>query len=246
MRRRRFIPAFALLAGLVLLSGAAIALAQAAVPALQGRVNDYAGLLDAGQREQLEQALAAFERDTTTQIVLLTVPSLEGEDIEGFSMRVAEAWKIGQKSKNNGVLLIVAPNDHKVRIEVGYGLEGPLTDAQSARIIREVIAPAFRDGNFYAGIAGGLNAIMRATRGEFTAPANAVGPGGVKELTCRQMLSLLAGLIVLILLLSTRTGRFILFTMMLSGRSSGGRGGFSGGFSGGGGGFGGGGASGSW
>jgi len=92
------------------------------VPRLKGRVNDYAGLLSPGQAARIEQALQKHEMQTTNQIVLLTVPSLEGEDIEGFSIRVAEAWKVGQKGRDNGVIFVVARDDRKMRIEVGYGL----------------------------------------------------------------------------------------------------------------------------
>lgn len=219
--------------------------AEAKVPKLRGRVNDYAKLLDARQQGQIESALAGFEAQTTTQVVLLTMESLEGEDIEGFSIRVAEKWKIGQKGKDNGVILVVAHKDRKVRIEVGYGLEGALTDLEASRIIRHVILPAFRDGNFFAGIAGGLDGVMKATVGEFQAPkkAGAYGRSGTRK--TKSLFSSILGIAVFILLISTRTGRFFLFaTLLMGGR--GGRGGGFGGFSGGGGGFGGGGASGGW
>ena len=240
MKRNRLLLTF-----VMLLISVAPAWAQAPVPKLKGRVNDYANLLSQSQIQQLESVLAQFEQQTTTQVVLLTVPSLEGDAVESFGIRVAEAWKIGQTGKNNGVVLIVAPKERKVRIEVGYGLEGVLTDLQSSRIIREVITPAFKEGNLYTGIAGGLDAIMKATQGEFQAPAergrNVHTSGG-------SVLTMILGIIIFILLISTRTGRFILFTSMMfggrGGRSSGFGGG--GGFSGGGGSFGGGGASGSW
>ena len=226
--------AIALMAGLVL--------AQAEVPKLMGHINDYADLLDERQGAELEQALAQFESQSSTQVVLLTVPSLEGENIEGFSIRVADAWKIGQAGKDNGVILIVAPVERKVRIEVGYGLEGALTDLESSQIIRNIITPAFSAGNYYAGIVGGLDGIIKSTQGEFTAPAPNAQDGG------RQKPSLLTTILMVligIVLISTRTGRQILFWgILLSGRGGGGGGG--GGFSGGGGGFGGGGASGGW
>ncbi|MCZ7583680.1 MAG: TPM domain-containing protein [Deltaproteobacteria bacterium] len=217
--------------------------AQVKVPALKGRVNDYAGLLDARQTAQLENALAAFENETSNQVVLLTVPSLEGEAIEEFSMRAAEAWKLGQKGKDNGVLLTVAPNDRQVRIEVGYGLEGALTDLESSRIVRYAILPAFKEGNYYAGIAAGLDGIMKATVGEFQAPQRDKAYGRKTH----SVISTVFSILFFLLLISTRTGRFLLFTsMMFGGRGGGFRGGGGGGFSGGGGGFGGGGASGRW
>ncbi|MBZ0271215.1 TPM domain-containing protein [bacterium] len=226
------------------LASASIAFAQAKVPALTARVNDYANILDATQEQQLEAALAAFEEKTSTQIVVLTTPSLEGEAIEEFGIRVAEAWRIGQKGKDNGAILIVAPNDRLVRIEVGYGLEGALTDLESSRIIRNVVVPAFKSGSFFAGIAGGVDGMMKATEGEFK--AEGVRMKDDRTRGGQSVVSIIFSIIVFIVLMSSRTGRMILFTgaMMGGGR----RGGFGGGggFSGGGGGFGGGGASGRW
>jgi uncharacterized protein len=236
---------FLLLFALVLVAAVSPAAAQQVkVPQLVGRVNDYAKLLDSRQAQAIEGSLAQFESETSTQVALLTVPSLDGADIETYGIRVAEAWKIGQKGKDNGVLLIVAPNDRKVRIEVGYGLEGVLPDATSSRIIRDVIVPSFKTGNYYAGIAGGLDAIMRATKNEFTAPEK---KGGYTSRRAGSAFSTIFTIIIFLILISTRAGRFILFSSLLFG-GRGGRGGFSGGggFGGGGGGFGGGGSSGSW
>jgi len=137
-----------------------------APPKLQGYVNDDARMLTADQAQTLERLLAGFERETTHQLVVLTVPSLYGEDIEGFSMRVAEAWKIGKKGKDDGVIMIVAPSDRRVRIEVGYGLEGTLTDAKSSRIIREAMLPRFSSGDYYDGILAGVQAIRTVVSGE--------------------------------------------------------------------------------
>jgi uncharacterized protein len=136
------------------------------VPPLRARVNDLAGMLSPQDAQSLEQRLASFERDTGHQIAVLTVPSLEGDAIEDFSIRVAEAWKIGQKGFDNGAILVIAQKDKKLRIEVGYGLEGVLPDAIASRIIREVIVPRFRDGDFSAGIVTGVNAILQVTKGE--------------------------------------------------------------------------------
>jgi len=229
----------------VLAAICASAFALGAVPKLIGRVNDYANLLDEGQRSLIEQALAQFEAKTTTQVVLLTVPSLDGESIEGFSIRVAEQWKIGQADKHNGVILVVAPNERQVRIEVGYGLEGALTDLEASRIIRGVVVPAFKTGNYYGGIVGGLDGIMKGVEGEFTAPSQTGGTRHYNGKGKPSLLSTILTFIIFLVLISTRTGRQLLFFALLfggrGGRSSGG-----GGFSGGGGGFGGGGASGSW
>ena len=120
---------------------------------------------EAGLR--LEEALHHFEDETSNQIVVVTFPSLEGESLEDFSIRLAEAWKIGQKGKDNGVILLVFKNDRKVRIEVGYGLEGVLTDATSKLIIENEIAPRFKQGKFDEGIEAAVQAIIAATRGEY-------------------------------------------------------------------------------
>jgi uncharacterized protein len=143
------------------------------VPALKGRINDYAGLLSSGTAQQLEAALAELERTDSTQIVVLTIPSLEGDSLEDFSIRVAEQWQIGQKGKDNGALLLVAKNDRKIRIEAGYGLEGKLTDLVSGRIIRNVMVPQFKMGRFDQGIIDGVAAMVGVVRGEYTAPATA-------------------------------------------------------------------------
>ena len=139
------------------------------VPPLAGRVNDTAGMLSPGREQRLEAELAAFERAESTQIVLLTVPSLEGEPVEQFGIRVAEAWRIGQQGIDNGAILILAKQDRKVRIEVGRGLEGRLTDLVTGRIIRNEIAPRLRAGDPDGGITAGLTAIMAAVKGEYEA-----------------------------------------------------------------------------
>lgn len=136
------------------------------VPPLRARVNDLARMLSAQDAQTLEQRLAAFEQETGHQIAVLTIPSLEGDAMEDFSIRVAEAWKIGKKGFDNGAILVISQKDRKLRIEVGYGLEGVLPDAIASRIIREVIVPRFRDGDFSGGIVAGVNAIMQVTKGE--------------------------------------------------------------------------------
>lgn len=138
-------------------------------PQLSGRINDRAGLLSPGTVSELEQKLAGFERDQSTQIVVLTIPSLQGDDIDQFSIRVADAWKIGQQGKDNGVLLILARDERKVRIEVGMGLQGVLPDITAGRIIRDLMRPHLKAGDFDRGISAGVDGIMAATRGEFTA-----------------------------------------------------------------------------
>ena len=136
------------------------------IPPLAARVNDTAGLLNRAQRQDLEARLAAFEAETAHQIVVLTIPSLDGEAIESFSLRVVEQWKIGHKGLDNGALILVAAGDRRARIEVGYGLEGVVPDAIASRILREVMIPSFRAGDMGAGILRGAAAVMAAARGE--------------------------------------------------------------------------------
>ncbi len=139
------------------------------VPALRGHVNDYANILSPQTVQQLESELSAFERSDSTQIVVLTIPTLEGESLEDFSIKVAEAWRIGQKKIDNGVIFLIAKQEHKIRIEVGRGLEGKLTDLVSGRIIRGEIAPRFKAGDFDGGVTAGVAAIISVVRGEYTA-----------------------------------------------------------------------------
>jgi uncharacterized protein len=141
------------------------------VPALKGRVNDYAQILSPDTIRQLDNTLGNFEQQESTQIVVLTIPTLAGDSLEDFSIRVAERWKIGQKKIDSGAILLIAKQEKKLRIEVGYGLEGKLTDLVSARIIRDVIAPRFKQGNFDQGVVDGVSAMMEAVKGEFKTEA---------------------------------------------------------------------------
>lgn len=136
------------------------------VPYLAGRVNDQAGLLDDSFEAQLDEQLRRLEEETGAQVVVLTVPSLEGDPIEDYSIRVAETWKLGQKGADNGVLVLIARDERRVRIEVGYGLEPVLTDALSGRIIDSLMTPKFRAGDFDGGVADAVGAIATAIRGE--------------------------------------------------------------------------------
>ena len=153
-------------------------LAALEVPTLKGHVNDYAGMLSASSRRQLETVLTTFEQQESTQIVLLTVPSLEGDALENFSIRVAETWKIGQSGSDNGAILLISKKDRKIRIEVGYGLEGSLTDLKAGRIIRNVIAPRFKMGQFDQGILEGISAMMGTVKGEYEATDTAKKSSG--------------------------------------------------------------------
>ena len=141
------------------------------VPPLHGRINDNAGMLSPASAQSLERKLAAFEQETSNQVVLLTIPSLQDETIEGYSIKVGEQWKIGQKDKGNGVILLLAKKERKIRIEVGTGLQGVLPDITAGQIIRGTMAPYLKSGNFDAGISAGIDAIISATKGEFKASA---------------------------------------------------------------------------
>jgi len=142
------------------------ALALITVPQLTGRVVDQTGTLSSGDIAQLTQKLADLQTRKGSQIAVLIVPTTDGEAIEQFSLRVAEAWKIGRKKVDDGALLVVAKNDRRLRIEVGYGLEGAITDVTSKRIIDEDITPKFKSGDFAGGISAGVNRMIGLINGE--------------------------------------------------------------------------------
>lgn len=139
-------------------------------PSLSGRVVDEANILTSAQKQQLTDQLEALEKQTSDQVVVVTLKSLQGNTIEVFGYRLGRHWKIGQKDKNNGVLLIVAPKEHKVRIEVGYGLEGTLTDGLSKMIIDNDIVPSFKRGNMQEGIIKGTRSILDVLKGQYVPP----------------------------------------------------------------------------
>jgi uncharacterized protein len=224
-------------------------------PALNGRVVDDAGILDGETRAALTQKLAEFEAKTTDQFVVVTLKSLQGTSIEDFGVELGRHWQIGQKDKNNGVLLIVAPNERRVRIEVGYGLEGALTDAVSRLIIENGIAPRFRAGDFAGGITRGVDDIISVLNGdaeEWQARAarrpDTVSPtDSTRNDSIWPVIWVVLVVMVVVFICSMLAGALCaailrLFAMLslVGGRGS------SGGFSGGGGSFGGGGASGRW
>jgi uncharacterized protein len=166
----------------VAVAGALAVLAAAAarareVPFLSGRVNDTAGIVPIEVRQRLEGTLADFEKRTGAQIAVLTIDSLDGDVLEDYSMRVVETWKLGRKGVNDGVLLLVAKNDRKMRLEVGYGLEGKLPDAICTRILDNIVRPRFRDGDFGGGIEAGVTAAIATLDGKQDAvPAEAPTP----------------------------------------------------------------------
>ena len=150
----------------LLLSWVLPAFALVAVPQLTGRVIDQTGTLSSGDIAQLTQTLADLERRKGSQVAVLIVPTTDGEPIEQFSLRAAEAWKIGRKKIDDGALLVIAKNDRRLRIEVGYGLEGALNDVTARRIIDEIITPKFKSGDFAGGISAGVNRMIALINGE--------------------------------------------------------------------------------
>jgi uncharacterized protein len=157
----------AILAGVVLTLAVAVAADNLQpIPSLTARVTDATGTLDAQQKQTLESELAALEQRKGSQLAVLMVATTKPEEIEQYSIRVVDAWKLGRKSVDDGVMLLIAKDDHRVRIEVGRGLEGAIPDAASARIIREYITPKFRAGEFYGGIHDAVDALTKLIDGE--------------------------------------------------------------------------------
>ena len=231
------------------------ALTAPSFPQLTGRVVDDAGILSDDTKGRLTNILAQLEQKTGDQLVVATLKSLQGQEIATYGYQLGRAWGIGQKGKNNGAILIVAPNEHKVRIEVGYGLEGDLTDAASRVIIENAILPQFRSGNYDAGVEQGTVEIVRLLGGNAVDLSKEPAPPQPEH----QQKGGVPWVIIAVILIWIIFGRFFwpLFFLGGLGRRSSWGGGWSGGsfggggfggggFSGGGGSFGGGGASGSW
>lgn len=224
---------------------------QPALPALTGRVVDQADLLDTQAEARITQMLAAHEQATTEQVVVVTVPDLQGRSIEEYGVDLGRTWGIGQQGEDNGALLIVARDDRRVRIEVGYGLEGRLTDAQSSVIINRIILPAFREGDFERGIVQGTQAVVQVLGGD---PLRAPAQPAVRQRPDQPPVGIFILLLFIVLGMigggrGGRRGRGRFGNALLAGALLGGMGrggGLGGGFGGGGGGFGGGGASGGW
>lgn len=136
------------------------------VPYLGGRVNDTAGMLDPATREDLEKKLESLEEETGAQVVILTVESLDGEVLEDYAIKVASTWKLGQKGQDNGLLMLIAKQERRIRIEVGYGLEGVIPDARAKQIIDGIMTPAFKKGDFDGGVTQAVGALAALIRGE--------------------------------------------------------------------------------
>ncbi|GAB3385489.1 hypothetical protein GCM10027514_25960 [Azotobacter armeniacus] len=217
---------------------------EASFPALSGRVVDRAELLDATTEARLTQMLAAHEQATGDQLVVVIVPDLQGRSIEEFGVELGRRWGIGQKGKDNGALLIVARDERRVRIEVGYGLEERLTDAQSALIIHNIIIPAFRQGDFARGVTEGVAAMVWVLGGKpLQGEQGLIADSQDADEPSPILLVLL--LVIILMLIRGGRGRSALIAGALLGSMRHGGGG-GGGFGGRGGGFGGGGASGGW
>ena len=263
----------ALLAICIALLGLTSAQAEPRFPALSGRIVDEAGLLSAADRSSLEQELKALEDKSTDQLVIYTTRSLQGYEIEDFGYRLGRTWAIGQKDKNNGVILIVAPNERKVRIEVGRGLEPQLTDLMTKLIIENAILPAFRRNDFSGGIKAGVHDIRDVMLGDAEAVkerarlAKKRSSGGGNNMATTILILFILVAFAMVWMQSQQTaspnraagnrraarrrdGSIVPFPGGWGGSSGGWSGGGGdgggGGFSGGGGDFGGGGSSGSW
>ncbi len=257
--RRTTLPAFTLLlAALWALFTGLPAAAEPTFPKLTGRVTDAAGVLPAETTAALEAKLKALEDTTGTQLVVATVPDLQGYEIDEYGYQLGRAWGIGQKGTNNGAIMLIAPAQRKLRIEVGYGLEGVLTDAVSSRIIRQAILPRFKSGDMAGGIAAGADQLIALLQlppdqqAAFAAQAKAASSDEGDSPGWGALVWLI--IIIVWIIIATRrssrgrrSGPVIVWGPGIGGNwSGGGGGGGFGGFSGGGGSFGGGGASGDW
>ncbi len=259
--RRFHAGVLALLVQAALLLAPAVAIAQT-FPALTGRVVDAANVIPPEVEARLDQKLAALEVQSHRQLVIATLPSLQGYEISDYGYRLGRSWGIGSKDKNDGVLLIVAPNEHKLRVEVGYGLEGVLTDGLSSLIIQDTIVPKLKAGDMAGGVEAGTDAIIHqltlpdAEARQLAAqarPQQAAARGGIPPSTIIWLL-FFGFFFVLPMIRRMRGGRsyssglgsVILWNALGSGGNSSSWGSGGGGFSGGGGSFGGGGSSGSW
>ena len=244
-----------LLTLLVLLPATVWAQSTPEFPELTGRVVDRAEMLPPQVEARLSQMLQAHEQASTEQVVVVTVPNLQGYPIEDYGYQLGRHWGIGQEGEDNGALLIVAEEERKIRIEVGYGLEGRLTDAHSSVIINRIITPAFRQGDFQSGIVNGAAAMIQVLGGEPMAAPQSQQPVALQEKPKAGMVALFFIIMMaVVFFIGSRGGRggrggAALLGAALLGGAMGGRGGGGfggGGFGGGGGGFGGGGASGGW
>lgn len=229
----------AVLAVSVLLSGCK----DSKIPAYKGYVNDFAGMIPGKEEESLESLLVNYEKQTTNEIAVVTVESIGSESVEDYTMRLAEKWKVGKADKDNGVIILVAEEEKKIRIEVGYGLEPVLTDTKAKLIIDREMTPRFKQGNYADGVTAGASAVIAVLNGSYNPSAGGqTGGGGLSALTI--LVLIILGVIVLAVIIAALSGDAGGGSWSSGGGFSSGGGGGGGGF--GGGGFGGGGASGGW
>lgn len=222
------------------------------IPKLNGRVNDYANIIKSEDEQEITNYLSSLENSTGIQIAVLTIPTLEGENIDSFGFKVADEWKLGQKEKDNGALLTVALAERQIRIDTGYGLESSLTDAKCGLIIRNVIAPEFKNGEYSKGILNGVKNMGGIVSDDETLVDQSVSSGKDNSYLVG-IVFMIFWLLFIFCIIVSRGGRGRIgnparnhiITNYPNGRISGGPRGPSG-FSGGGGGFGGGGSSGGW
>jgi uncharacterized protein len=221
-------------------------------PAPTQYFNDYAQIVSSATASQLNKTLEDFERQSSEQILVAVFPKMQSDSsIEDYTVRVARAWKVGQKDKNNGAVLFVFVQDHKMFIQVGYGLEGVLPDALCKRIIDEQISPRFKAGDFDGGVTAGVQSILAATKGEYKGTGTTVTDNRTSHVSSSPFLGFGFLVLIMIIIFFVRgSGMFLPWLLLSSSGSSRGWGGGGffggGGFSGGGGSFGGGGAGGSW
>jgi uncharacterized protein len=256
MRLSRPLLAMLLLAALAGAASAALPIP----PPPDRRINDYAGVLSADERVRLEDTLRARERESSNQIAVAIFRSLQGESLEDYSIRLAQAWRVGQKGLDNGVIFLVFLDDRKMRLEVGYGLESKLTDALASQILRQVVAPRFREGKVADGIVAGLDAIQQAIAGTYKAApeGQATRARGFSPVQLMLLLFVVTGIFSIVIpalygshirrqgWTGGRRGWGGPFIFPGGGWGGGGGSGGGGDFGGGGGSFGGGGASGDW
>lgn len=233
---------FSLFAGLVFSFSANAQ--EVKIPKLTGAVVDEAQMLSRAARSNLDGFLKNFYRSTGTQIAVLTIPSLDGQPIETYSIAVVDKWKLGNKDTDMGALILISKKDRKVRIEVGQGLEGDITDLYAKRVIDHVITPEFKQSNFDAGITNGVYALIQKANPNYLKQSKIQPIRSKRSRKSKSIWFYLIFFIIYVLIMGGGRGRR--GGLFIGGSGLGGGGGFGGGFSGGGGGFSGGGASGGW
>lgn len=201
---------------LVFLMAISVSVVAQTIPELWGtRVHDEANVLSHEAIDRLESELTAYEDSTSNQIAILIIPTLGETPLEEYSLKVAEKWKLGQTGKDNGALLLIAVNDHKIRIEVGYGLEGLLTDAITSRIIRNEIAPRFRKNDFNGGVTAGVDAMVKAIGGEYTAEDDFAELGIIPRILIGLFVFSILGVFTVFAIIIPGWGSWVLYVFLI-------------------------------